>query len=69
MKIQIPKETVTQIMDDYHCSEEEAAKASALNYMGIREPFKITASMVEDEKYFDKLFTEWYENQKNKITA
>ena len=23
----------------------------------------------EDEKYFDKLFTEWYENQKKKNTA
>ena len=45
------------------------SRASALNYMGIREPFKITAAMVEDEKYFDKLFTEWYENQKKKITA
>jgi hypothetical protein len=24
---------------------------------------------IPKEKYFDKLFTEWYENQKKKITA
>jgi ATP-dependent Clp protease ATP-binding subunit ClpX len=38
--------------------------ASALNYMGIKEPFKITKDMIKDEKYFDKLFAQWYENQK-----
>ena len=27
MKISIPKEAITQIMADYNCSEEEAAKA------------------------------------------
>ena len=27
MKIAIPKEAITQIMSDYDCSEEEAAKA------------------------------------------
>ena len=27
MKIPIPKEAVTQIMKDYNCSEEQAAKA------------------------------------------
>ena len=27
MKIAIPKEAITQIMTDYNCSEEEAAKA------------------------------------------
>jgi endopeptidase Clp ATP-binding regulatory subunit ClpX len=43
--------------------------ASALNYMGIRESFKITPEMIEDEKYFDNLFTGWYENQKRKNTA
>jgi ATP-dependent Clp protease ATP-binding subunit ClpX len=41
--------------------------ASALNYMGVREPFKITREMVEDEKYFDKLFAGWYEEQVRKI--
>lgn len=40
--------------------------ASALNYMGFKEPFKITKDMVQDEKYFDKLFSHWYENQKIK---
>jgi endopeptidase Clp ATP-binding regulatory subunit ClpX len=40
--------------------------ASALNYMGIKEPFKITQDMVQDEKYFDKLFSHWYENLKAK---
>jgi hypothetical protein len=40
--------------------------ASALNYMGIKEPFKVTKDMVQDEKYFDKLFSNWYENQKVK---
>jgi len=36
------------------------------NYMGIKESFKITNDMVQDEKYFDKLFSQWYENQKVK---
>ena len=40
--------------------------ASALNYMGIKESFKITKDMVQDETYFDKLFSHWYENQKEK---
>jgi hypothetical protein len=39
---------------------------SALNYMGIKGPFKITKDMIRDEKYFDKLFSHWYENQKVK---
>jgi adenylate kinase family enzyme len=38
--------------------------ASALNYMGIRGEYKITREMLQDEKYFDRLFTKWYENQK-----
>lgn len=41
--------------------------ASALNYMGVKEPFKITREMVADEKYFDKLFAGWYEEQARKI--
>jgi endopeptidase Clp ATP-binding regulatory subunit ClpX len=40
--------------------------ASALNYMGVKEPFNITKDVVQDEKYFDKLFARWYENQKEK---
>jgi ATP-dependent protease Clp ATPase subunit len=38
--------------------------ASALNYMGVRGTYNITKDMIEDEKYFDKLFAKWYENQK-----
>jgi hypothetical protein len=34
--------------------------------MGINEPFNITKNMVQDEKYFDKIFSYWYENQKAK---
>jgi ATP-dependent Clp protease ATP-binding subunit ClpX len=41
--------------------------ASALNYMGISEPYKVTREMVQDEKYFDKLFARWYEDQKKKL--
>jgi hypothetical protein len=41
--------------------------ASALNYMGIREPYKVTREMVQDEKYFDKLFARWYKDQKKKL--
>jgi len=40
--------------------------ASALNYMGVKEPFNITKDVVQDEKYFDKLFSRWYEHQKEK---
>ncbi len=38
--------------------------ASALNYMNIRDTYTITKEMLEDEKYFDKLFTSWYEIHK-----
>ena len=38
--------------------------ASALNYMGIKGAYNITKEMIEDKKYFDKLFAKWYENQK-----
>lgn len=43
--------------------------ASALNYMGIKEPYHITREMVEDERYFDKLFARWYEDQKKTNTV
>jgi endopeptidase Clp ATP-binding regulatory subunit ClpX len=39
-------------------------RASALNYMGTKKAFQITNEMIEDEKYFDKLFASWYEGQK-----
>jgi ATP-dependent protease Clp ATPase subunit len=32
----------------------------------INEPFEVTKDMVQDEKYFDKLFSHWYKNQKAK---
>jgi hypothetical protein len=38
--------------------------ASALNYMGIKGAYNITKDMLDDEKYFDKLFAKWYENRK-----
>ncbi|MBU2648272.1 AAA family ATPase [bacterium] len=34
--------------------------ATALGFMNIKGPFQITRAMLEDEKYFDTLFTEWY---------
>jgi hypothetical protein len=43
--------------------------ASALNYMGVKDPFYITKDVVQDAKYFDKLFSRWYENQKEKNTV
>ncbi len=50
-----------QISEALH---EFLSKASALNYMRIKGQYKITIEMLEDEKYFDKLFTRWYEKQK-----
>lgn len=40
--------------------------ALALKYRGVKEPFNITKDVVQDEKYFDKLFSRWFENQKEK---
>ncbi|MGV7223322.1 MAG: hypothetical protein ACQ9MH_17560 [Nitrospinales bacterium] len=42
--------------------------ASALNYMDVSGPYKITQEMVQDEKYFDKLFARWYEEQKRRTS-
>ncbi len=36
-------------------------KASALNYMNIKGKFIITREILEDSKYFDDLFTEWFQ--------
>ncbi|MBW2493058.1 MAG: AAA family ATPase, partial [Deltaproteobacteria bacterium] len=44
------------------------SRASALNYMGVRGTYKVAKEMIEDEKYFDKLFARWYENQKKQIS-
>lgn len=38
--------------------------ARALNYMHIAGPFSVTRAMLEDENYFDHLFTEWHQKQK-----
>ena len=35
--------------------------ASSLNYMNLKGKFKITPRMLEDPKYFDNLFTRWYQ--------
>lgn len=43
--------------------------ASALNYMGIKGPYRITKEMVEDEGYFDRLFAKWYEKHGTAISA
>jgi len=98
MKVPVPKEAVTQIMNEYidnfkkeygiqlildedvqnylenyarqnyiplsYLLKKCLSGASALNYMGIKESFNITKDVVQDEKYFDKLFSRWYENQK-----
>jgi len=32
--------------------------------MGIKGVYNITKDMIDDEKYVDKLFAKWYENQK-----
>ena len=39
------------------------AGASALNYMNLNSPFRITKEILEDDKYFDKLFTQWYKEK------
>jgi hypothetical protein len=40
--------------------------ASALNYMDVKGPYKITREMLEDRKYFDNLFAGWHEKQRNR---
>ena len=40
--------------------------AGALNYMDIKDPFEITREMLEDPKYFERLFTEWHQARKSK---
>ena len=41
--------------------------ASALKYMGVKEPFRIKGELVEEEKYFDQLFGGGDEEQARKI--
>ena len=38
--------------------------SSALGFMNFKDPFKITLEMLKDDKYFDKLFTQWYAQQR-----
>jgi len=35
--------------------------ASSLNYMNQKGKFKVTVKMLENPKYFDELFTKWYQ--------
>lgn len=42
------------------------AGAGALNYMDLDGPFEVTREMLEDPKYFERLFTEWHQARKNK---
>ncbi|MDQ1352229.1 MAG: hypothetical protein QG657_2535, partial [Acidobacteriota bacterium] len=37
--------------------------ASTLNYMNIKGKFEVTADMLEDNNYFNNLFTTWYQEQ------
>jgi hypothetical protein len=38
-------------------------QASTLNYMNIKGKFKITLEMLENDNYFNDLFTAWFQNQ------
>ncbi len=44
--------------------DELLAGTAALNYMDHRGQFRITNEMVDDPKYFDRLFSEWYLQRK-----
>lgn len=37
--------------------------ASTLNYMNIKGKFEVTVEMLEDNNYFNNLFTTWYQEQ------
>lgn len=37
--------------------------AKALNYMNVDGPFTVTRQMLEDEGYFERLFTKWHQEQ------
>ncbi|NUM34398.1 MAG: AAA family ATPase [Candidatus Brocadiae bacterium] len=37
--------------------------ATALNYMNYKGIFNVTKEMLQEEKYFDRLFIEWYKKQ------
>jgi ATP-dependent Clp protease ATP-binding subunit ClpX len=42
------------------------AGAGALNYMDIKGPYQVTREMLEDQKYFERLFTQWHQERKSK---
>jgi ATP-dependent Clp protease ATP-binding subunit ClpX len=42
--------------------------ASALNFMNYKEPFMVTKAMLEDPKYFDRMFTTWHEKLMTQTT-
>ena len=39
--------------------------AAALNYMNMSEPLRITREILEDGNYFERLFTQWHQEQKS----
>ncbi len=41
------------------------SKASALNYMDIQDSFTITEEMIDDPKYFDKLYVKWHQDRQS----
>lgn len=43
--------------------------ASALNYMNHGGTFKITTEILQDPKYFDRMFTNWHEEQMTQESA
>jgi endopeptidase Clp ATP-binding regulatory subunit ClpX len=53
------KENNIQVTD---ALKELLMGASSLNYMNIKGKYKVTKNMLEDPKYFDNLFTQWYQS-------
>lgn len=43
--------------------ERLLAGAPALNYMNIKDEFVIEPHMLEDEKFFDRMYVEWHQKQ------
>lgn len=55
---QYAKENKLQISD---ALKNLLNQASALNYMNVEGEFEVTAEMLKDPKYFDNLFTQWFQ--------
>jgi len=53
-------------MQVYDSLKELLKSVSSLNYMNHKGKFKITPRMLEDPKYFDHLFTRWYQKTHKK---